>query len=667
MIKFGSQGFFIPFTTDGEDDMISLSGDGDDATLSKKLDPMSDENFKQLVSVENKVNSLEMKVSELSKEVSVIISGDLEKSAHQDQAIKSLQKRGKCLNEDLQKMLESLDAVQLMQDQLEARLKRKSVATIINKVLDKLDMYIENLVEWESSQNSSPLSADGLLDIQLKDDELKSKENIGNSSSSSDDNDEVDDGPGHVIKRPQEIGSTTPVPDTSSPPLIPPNVPLPPEHMVVKTSYHGVLSADQAKARLRDQRLDNAYICRESDVRSGEYVISYYAAGEVKHILLPIESKSKKSVVEVFSDLIRSKDYLQYPVSPLGGYEWSDANFERPRGRKQGRRGAVRGLRGATRGRRGASRGGRGASRGRRRASRGQRQGRGCSQGAGSRCGEQQQGEAGCCGHGHGQDQCGDGGDSESEADESCHDTEHDNAHDDHNDGSPKEQCFVCSETVDKKSLAKHMKVHRQSWCKQCLKYINSNTFWSRHRTECTAYHSADLLTCEVSYCNFSTKWRDAMKRHQRFHITKPFNCKSCSRCFETAEKLEVHHTSKHSDPRHRCQYCDKGFRDSYDCNRHVRSQHLFPIIRNAAGVFRMDTGGGVRRKKGRTIHYCSECPFKTNVRKRLHRHTRAKHSPKTPTIYLCQGEGCKFKHHFKSAYTRHIKFCKRYKVRCQK
>ena len=86
MIKFGSQGFFIPFTTDGEDDMISLSGDGDDATLSKKLDPMSDENFKQLVSVENKVNSLEMKVSELSKEVSVIISGDLEKSAHQDQA-----------------------------------------------------------------------------------------------------------------------------------------------------------------------------------------------------------------------------------------------------------------------------------------------------------------------------------------------------------------------------------------------------------------------------------------------------------------------------------------------------------------------------------------------------------------------------------------------------
>ena len=617
--------------------MASLSGDGDDATLSKRLDPMSDENFKQLVSVENRVNSLEMKVSEISKEITVITSGDLGKSPHQDQeAVKSIQKRGKCLNEELQKMLESLDAVQLMQDQLEARVKRKSLATLINKVMDTIDISIATLVD------------------------------VGYSSSSSDDNDEVDDGPGHVIKRPQEFGSTTPVPDTSSPPLIPPNVPLPPEHMVVKTSYHGVLSADQAKARLRDQRLDNAYICRESDVRSGEYVISYYAAGEVKHILLPIESKSKKSVVEVFSDLIRSKDYLQYPVSPLGGYEWSDANFERPRGRKQGRRGAVRGLRGATRGGRGASRGRRGASRGRRRASRGHRQGRGRSQSAPSRCGEQQQGEAGCCGHGHGQDQCGDGGDSD--ADESCHDHEHDDAHDDHNDGSPKEQCFVCSETVDdKKSLAKHMKVHRQSWCKQCLKYINSNTFWSRHRTECTAYHSADLLTCEVSYCNFSTKWRDAMKRHQRFHITKPFNCKSCSRCFETAEKLEVHHISKHSNPRYRCEYCDRGFRDSYDCNRHVRSQHLFPTIRNAAGVFRMDTGNGVRRKKGRTIHHCSECPFKTNVRKRLHRHTRAKHCPKSPTIYLCQGEGCKFKHHFKSAYARHIKTCKRFKVRCQK
>ena len=643
--------------------MASLSGDGDDATLSKRLDPMSDENFKQLVSVENRVNSLEMKVSEISKEITVITSGDLGKSPHQDQeAVKSIQKRGKCLNEELQKMLESLDAVQLMQDQLEARVKRKSLATLINKVMDTIDISIATLVD------------------------------VGYSSSSSDDNDEVDDGPGHVIKRPQQSGSTTAVPDTnspelvegiaeitggvsttpvldtSSPPLIPPNVPLPPEHMVVKTSYHGVLSADQAKARLRDQRLDNAFICRESDVRSGEYVISYYLEAEVKHILLPIEKKSKKSVVEVFSNMIRSKDYLQYPVSPVGGYEWSDANFERPRGRGQGRRGAVRGLRGATRGGRGASRGRRGASRGRRRASRGHRQGRGRSQSAPSRCGEQQQGEAGCCGHGHGQDQCGDGGDSDADADESCHDHEHDDAHDDHNDGSPKEQCFVCSETVDdKKSLAKHMKVHRQSWCKQCLNYINSNTFWSRHRTECTAYHSADLLTCEVSYCNFSTKWRDAMKRHQRFHITKPFNCKSCSRCFETAEKLEVHHISKHSNPRYRCEYCDRGFRDSYDCNRHVRSQHLFPTIRNAAGVFRMDTGIGVRRKKGRTIHHCSECPFKTNVRKRLHRHTRAKHCPKSPTIYLCQGEGCKFKHHFKSAYARHIKTCKRFKVRCQK
>ena len=588
----------------------------DDETLSKRFDPMSDENFKQLVSVEIKANSLENKVTEMANEITVILSGELENNSPSDQeAVKSLQKRGKCLNEELQTMLESLDAVELLQDQLEAKVKRKSVATFINQVMDKNDINLDKLKE-------------------------------------SNDNDEVDVGPGHVGKRPQESGSTPPVPDTSSPPLIPPNVPLPPEHMVVKTSYHGVLSADQAKARLRDQRLDKAYICRESDVRSGEYVISYYLEAEVKHILLPIEKKSKKSVVEVFSNMIRSKDYLQYPVSPVGGYEWSDAHFQRPRGRGQGRRGAVRGRRGATRGRPGASRGRRGAARG-------QRPGR--SQSGGSRHGEQS--KAGCCGQGHGQDDCGDVGDTGG----SCHDHEHDNAHDDHNDGSPKELCFVCSETIDKKFLAKHLKVHRQSWCGECLKYINYNTFWSRHRPQCTAYHSADLLTCEVSYCNYSTKWRDHMKNHQKFHITKPFNCKSCSRCFETAEQLEIHTINKHSNPRHRCHYCDRGFRDSYDCNRHMRSQHLFPTIRNAAGVFRMDTGGGVRRKKGRTLHNCSECNFKTTVRKRLHRHTRAKHCPKTPTIYLCQGEGCNFKHHFKSRYARHIKTCKRFKVRCQK
>ena len=150
-------------------------------------------------------------------------------------------------------------------------------------------------------------------------------------------------------------------------------------------------------------------------------------------------------------------------------------------------------------------------------------------------------------------------------------------------------------------------------------------------------------------------------------HSKKPYSCKTCGRCYETHEMLQVHNIKAHTNLGHCCQFCDKSFRDAYDCRRHVRTQHLFPTIRNAAGVFRMDSGNVIHKRKGRTVHYCSDCNFKTKVRKHLHRHIRSKHSPKTPKMYVCEGDGCSFKHRFKSRYTLHIRTCKKFKVICQK
>ena len=101
---------------------------------------------------------------------------------HHKQAFSDLQKRGNSLNEEMQKMLESLDAVTLLDDQqgniwklfvkwlvlymflaptgafkegfntsafdiLEAKAKRKSVATRLNKVMDKNDTNMEKIRE----------------------------------------------------------------------------------------------------------------------------------------------------------------------------------------------------------------------------------------------------------------------------------------------------------------------------------------------------------------------------------------------------------------------------------------------------------------------------------------------------------------------------------------
>ena len=85
--------------------------------LGKKFDPASDESYKQLISVESKAVNAEKKVSEIAVELEDIDKGHLDKNLHQE-AFKSLQKRVKSLNEELQKMLESLDGLTIGDDQL---------------------------------------------------------------------------------------------------------------------------------------------------------------------------------------------------------------------------------------------------------------------------------------------------------------------------------------------------------------------------------------------------------------------------------------------------------------------------------------------------------------------------------------------------------------------
>jgi len=112
--------------------------------LGKKFDPMSDENYKQLITTENKAISLEQRVAEIASQLSDINNGHLEEKHHKE-VFTDLQKRGKNLNEEMLRMLESLDAVTLLDDQPEAKAKRKSVASRLNQVMDKNDTNMEKI------------------------------------------------------------------------------------------------------------------------------------------------------------------------------------------------------------------------------------------------------------------------------------------------------------------------------------------------------------------------------------------------------------------------------------------------------------------------------------------------------------------------------------------
>ena len=85
--------------------------------LGKRYDPASDESYKAILTMETRAAASEKKVLEITAELDDIDRGHLDKSLHQE-ASKSLQKRVKSINEELQKLLEGLDSLQLAEDQL---------------------------------------------------------------------------------------------------------------------------------------------------------------------------------------------------------------------------------------------------------------------------------------------------------------------------------------------------------------------------------------------------------------------------------------------------------------------------------------------------------------------------------------------------------------------
>eukprot|EP00092_Neocalanus_flemingeri_P033851 GFUD01036812.1.p1 GENE.GFUD01036812.1~~GFUD01036812.1.p1 ORF type:complete len:203 (+),score=39.63 GFUD01036812.1:44-652(+) len=115
--------------------------------LGKKYDPENEDDYKQIVELENKSKNIEHKVDEVLTEIDGICKGHLDKSLHAE-ACKSLQKRVKSTNEELQKLLETLDGFSLNEDQQECKIKRKSVATKMNKLMDRNDANLEKIKQF---------------------------------------------------------------------------------------------------------------------------------------------------------------------------------------------------------------------------------------------------------------------------------------------------------------------------------------------------------------------------------------------------------------------------------------------------------------------------------------------------------------------------------------
>ena len=128
-------------------------------------------------------------------------------------------------------------------------------------------------------------------------------------------------------------------------------------------------------------------------------------------------------------------------------------------------------------------------------------------------------------------------------------------------------QCDICDYTFennDEKTHYGHRRLHRVTFCPNCLGLILSNV-WDYHQKICLNKRIHCLK------CSYSTNQPKSLKRHNYImHTLATIKCDSCDEMFTTTLSKEVHMKRLHGYLRYPCPHCPKGFSWKYYLNRHV-------------------------------------------------------------------------------------------------
>merc|ERR1719209_1861865 len=119
--------------------------------LGKKYDPAQEEGYREVLEAEKRGSTVEMKLAKITNEVDGISKGHLAVEL-QAEALAKLSKRCNMLNEEALRVLETLDGITLGEDQLEAKIKRKSVASKVNKLMDETEGQLKAIAVLAENQ-----------------------------------------------------------------------------------------------------------------------------------------------------------------------------------------------------------------------------------------------------------------------------------------------------------------------------------------------------------------------------------------------------------------------------------------------------------------------------------------------------------------------------------
>jgi len=130
-------------------DQLHVSAKSKIMLIGKKVDGEEEKHIKYFQSLQKDAEQIWLKYEELNNDICGLEQGFLD-LAKSKEATTKLKKRLASLSEGFMKIIEAIDNVELDSSYLDARAKRKSLVTQINKYLNETDKSEEHLKNIES-------------------------------------------------------------------------------------------------------------------------------------------------------------------------------------------------------------------------------------------------------------------------------------------------------------------------------------------------------------------------------------------------------------------------------------------------------------------------------------------------------------------------------------
>ena len=188
-------------------------------------------------------------------------------------------------------------------------------------------------------------------------------------------------------------------------------------------------------------------------------------------------------------------------------------------------------------------------------------------------------------------------------------------------------QCNICDHVFkDAKERSLHPRVHRVTYCDNCLRIIFTASF-TNHKP--CAKKIRKKLICDN--CSYSTHFSKHLKKHiLTWHTNATIKCLKCEEMFPTTTHMENHMVKLHGHHKYVCKQCGKHFKSNYHVARHFKAKHA-KIPKKSQNILLLDQAQNSENMFGYVsflptttqVFKCDGCEFSSTSRCSFRRHKK--------------------------------------------